>query len=45
MATGTWRAAQQNVEKLVRAGIVEEVTGQARNRAYLARQIVTMLEA
>jgi Fic family protein len=41
----TWRAAQLNVEKLVAAGIVQEVTGQARNRVYLAREIVSLLEA
>jgi Fic family protein len=40
----TWRAAQLNVDKLVDAGILEEVTGQARNRVYLARQIVELLE-
>lgn len=41
----TWRSAQMNVEKLVRAGIVEEVTRQPRNRVYLAREIVDILDA
>lgn len=41
----TWRAAQQNVERLVAAGVLEEVTGRARNRVYVAREIVGLLEA
>lgn len=41
----TWRAAQLNVEKLVAAQIVQEVTGHSRNRVYLAREIVSLLEA
>lgn len=41
----TWRSAQLNVDKLVRAEIVEEMTGQPRNRVYLAREIVSLLEA
>ncbi|MEO6349069.1 MAG: Fic family protein [Candidatus Limnocylindrales bacterium] len=40
----TWRSAQLNVEKLVQAQIVEEVTRQPRNRVYLAREIVGLLE-
>jgi len=41
----TWRSAQLNVEKLIQARIVEEVTGQPRNRVYLAREIISILEA
>ena len=41
----TWRAAQLNVEKLVAAGIVQEATGLTRNRVYLAREVVSLLEA
>lgn len=41
----TWRAAQLNVDKLVAAGILAEVTGHARNRVYLAGEIVSLLEA
>jgi Fic family protein len=40
----TPRSAQQNVEKLVKAGIVQEVTGKARNRIYVATEIVAALE-
>ena len=40
----TWRSAQLNVERLVEAKVVEEVTKQARNRVYLAREIVSILE-
>lgn len=36
----TPRTAQFNIDKLVAAGILEEVTGQARNRIYLARGII-----
>ncbi len=32
-------AAQQNIEKLIEMGILQEVTGQERNRIYFARQI------
>jgi Fic family protein len=40
----TRRAAQQNLEKLERAGIVEEATHRRRNRVWLAREIVDLLE-
>ena len=40
----TWRSAQLIVEKLVQARIVEEMTRQARNRVYLAREIIGLLE-
>ncbi len=35
----TFRAAQQNVDRLVELGLVEEVTGRERYRIYLARAI------
>lgn len=41
----TWRAAQQNIEKLVDANILREVTGQKRNRIFLAEELVRSIEA
>lgn len=38
-------AAQQNVERLVGEGILEEVTGRRRNRVYLAPKILEIIEA
>ncbi|MBX3258258.1 MAG: Fic family protein [Labilithrix sp.] len=35
----TFPAAQQNIEKLIEMGILREVTGQERNRIYLAPEI------
>jgi Fic family protein len=35
----TRRAAQQNIDKLVDAGILTEITGKERNRIYLAQEI------
>jgi Fic family protein len=40
----TPRAAQMNIDKLVTLGILREVTGQQRNRAYLADEIVRVVE-
>ncbi len=40
----TPRAAQGNIDKLVKLGILREVTGQKRNRAYLADEIVRVVE-
>ena len=40
----TWRAAQQNIDKLVDANILREVTGQKRNRIFLAEEIVRSIE-
>ncbi len=40
----TPRAAQQNVDKLVRAGILREVTGRKRGRIYLAEGIRSATE-
>jgi Fic family protein len=39
----TPRSAQQNVEKLEKAGIVKEVTGKPRHRIYVAHEIVAAL--
>jgi predicted ArsR family transcriptional regulator len=39
----TFRAAQNNLDKLVRAGILQEVTGQRRGRIYRARDIVEIV--
>jgi Fic family protein len=41
----TWRSAQLNIEKLVEASILDEITGQPRNRVYVAHEIVALLEA
>jgi Fic family protein len=41
----TTPSAQQNVDKLVRAGIVREVTGKARYRVYVAQKIMQIVEA
>jgi len=40
----TPRSAQLNIDKLVKAGILEEVTGQQRNRIYAAREIISTIE-
>ncbi len=40
----THRAAQLNVNKLVGAGILREVTGRKRNRIYVADEIVSAIE-
>ncbi|MGH7151669.1 MAG: Fic family protein [Planctomycetota bacterium] len=37
-------AASKSVSKLVQAGIVEEATGRARNRVFVAREIVRAME-
>lgn len=39
----TFRAASQNVQKLVDAGIVHEATGRDRNRVFVAREILALL--
>jgi len=41
----TARSAQLNIDKLIEAGILVETSGQKRNRVYLAREIVAVLEA
>ena len=38
-------SAQRSVERLVDLGILEEVTGQQRNRVYLAREILDAVNA
>ncbi len=40
----TQRSAQLNINKLVEAGVLEEVTGRKRNRIYAAREIISMVE-
>jgi Fic family protein len=40
----TPRAAQLNIQKLVDAGIIEEATGQRRNRVYIASAIIRIIE-
>jgi Fic family protein len=39
----TFRAASQNVQKLVDAGILHEATGRDRNRVFVAREILALL--
>jgi hypothetical protein len=41
----TQRSAQLTIAKLVAAGIVEEVTGKKRDRVFVAREILRVLEA
>jgi Fic family protein len=41
----TMRSAQQNVDKLLRAGIVKEVTGKRRYRVFVAQKIMQIVEA
>ncbi len=40
----TQRAAQLNIDKLIAAGILQEVTGRKRNRLYVAKEILRTLE-
>jgi Fic family protein len=40
----TQRAAQLNIDKLIAKGILKEVTGQQRNRMYVAEEIISILE-
>ena len=40
----TYRSAQNNVKKLIDAEILEEITGQDRNRIYRATEILRVLE-
>ncbi len=41
----TYRSAQLNIQKLVRAGILSEKSGHKRNRLYIAPEIVSIIEA
>lgn len=41
----TPRSAQLNIDKLIDAGILEEATGQKRNRVYVAKEIISAIEA
>ena len=40
----TPRSAQLNINKLISAGILEEVTGRQRNRVYVARDVIAVVE-
>jgi hypothetical protein len=40
----TPRSAQLNIDKLVDAEILEEVTGRSRNRIYAAQEIISTIE-
>jgi Fic family protein len=40
----TPRAAQLNIEKLIRVGILREATGKQRNRIYVASGIIQVVE-
>ena len=40
----TYVSVQKNIEKLVEAGILREVTGRKRDRIYVAQQIIDILE-
>jgi Fic family protein len=39
----TFRAASLNVQKLVDAGILQEITGRERNRVFVAQEILSLL--
>ncbi len=41
----TLRSAQQNINKLVAAGILKEATGRQRNRVYVAQEVLRAVEA
>ena len=41
----THRSAQLNIDKLIRKGMLKEVTGKQRNRVFVAPQIVTIIES
>ena len=40
----TYRAAQQNVDRLVESGILREVTGRKRNRIFISDEIIRAVE-
>jgi Fic family protein len=40
----TFRSAQQNIDKLIQAGILKEITGRSRNRIFLASEILKAIE-
>jgi Fic family protein len=39
----TWRAASLNIDKLVNAGILREITGKERNRIFVAEEILGLV--
>jgi len=40
----TYRSAQHNIDKLVQAGILREVTGRARNRVFVAQEVLEAID-
>ena len=40
----TFRAAQQNIDKLIEHGILSEITGKQRNRIFAARHIIDIVD-
>jgi Fic family protein len=40
----TFNAAQNNVDKLVKAGVIHEASGKKKNRYYVARRIMALLD-
>lgn len=40
----TYTSAQKNIEKLVDAGVLKEITGQARNRIFAATDVLNVIE-
>jgi Fic family protein len=40
----SYPGAQKNVEKLISLGMLEEITGRQRNRLYIAREVIKVLE-
>ncbi len=45
MGLASYRGAQKNIEKLMEAGFLAEVTGQKRNKVYVAKPITELLDA
>jgi len=41
----SYRGSANLIERLEQDGLLEEVTGQKRNRVYIAKDILTILEA
>ncbi|QDU86885.1 Adenosine monophosphate-protein transferase SoFic [Pirellulimonas nuda] len=45
MGLSSYRGAQKNVERLIQAGFLTEITGQRRNKVYVAKPITDLLDA
>ena len=41
----SFNAAQSNIQRLVEAGMLNEITGKSRNRAYVSEKMLAILEA